>query len=164
MHPAYGGEQLDVVRVGLAALLRDRHLDREVGEVGQELVQRRVDEPDRRRQPVHRLQQPGEVLALQRQQRVERRSRSSSVSDEDEALDVHPPLAEELVLGAAQADALGPGSRARAASSPVSALARTCSRRTSSAWRSTRSTASTSARASGSSRAAAEPASSPSET
>ena len=48
------------------------HLDRQLGEVGQELVQRRVDQPDRDRQPVHRLEDLDEVVALQRQQRGER--------------------------------------------------------------------------------------------
>ena len=40
--------------------------DRQLGEVGQELVQRRVEQPDRHRQAVHRLEDPDEVVALQR--------------------------------------------------------------------------------------------------
>ena len=50
----------------------ERDLDRQVGVVGQELVQRRVDQPDRDRQPVHRLEDPDEVVALHRQQLGER--------------------------------------------------------------------------------------------
>ena len=40
--------------------------------VGQELVQRRVEQADRHRQPGHRLEQALEVGLLQRQQLVER--------------------------------------------------------------------------------------------
>ena len=57
----------------VAALVVERDLDRQLGVVGQELVQRRVDQPDRHRQPVHRLEDLDEVLALQRQQLGERR-------------------------------------------------------------------------------------------
>ena len=60
----------------VAAGLGQRHLDRQLGAVRQELVQRRVEQPDVHRQPVHRLQQLDEVLALQRQQRVQRRRRA----------------------------------------------------------------------------------------
>ena len=76
-------------------------------QVGQELVQRRVDQPDRHRQPVHRRQELGEVLALQRQQRRQRGSRSLVALGQDQPLDLLTPVAEEHVLGAAQADALG---------------------------------------------------------
>ena len=44
--------------------------------VGQELVQRRVEQPDRDRQPVHRLEDPLEVGLLERQQLLERRARA----------------------------------------------------------------------------------------
>ena len=47
-------------------LLRDLRL------VRQELVQRRVEQADRHRQPRHLLEQALEVLLLQRQQLVER--------------------------------------------------------------------------------------------
>ena len=60
------------LRVAVAALVHQRDLDRQVGVVGQELVQRRVDQPDRHRQPVHRLEDAREVLALHRQQLGER--------------------------------------------------------------------------------------------
>jgi hypothetical protein len=36
------------------------------GDVGQELVQGRVEQPDRHRQPVHGLEDADEVLALER--------------------------------------------------------------------------------------------------
>ena len=52
--------------------LGDGHLDGQLGAVGKELVQRRVQQPDRHRQPVHRGEQLDEVLALQRQQRIQR--------------------------------------------------------------------------------------------
>ena len=75
-------------------------------QVGQELVQRRVDQPDRDRQAVHRLEDADEVLALQRLQRVERRLPLLVALGEDQLLDELAPVAEEHVLGAAQADAL----------------------------------------------------------
>ena len=46
--------------------------------VGQELVQRRIEQPDRHRQAVHRLEDALEVLALHRQQLGQRRSRRSA--------------------------------------------------------------------------------------
>ena len=82
-------------------------LHRQVGEVGEELVQRRVDQPDRHRQPVHRLEDPGEVVALQRQQRGQGGLLAGLVLGDDEVLDQLAAVAEEHVLGAAQADALG---------------------------------------------------------
>ena len=94
--------------LALAARVGDGQLDRELGEVGQELVQRRVDEPDRHRQPVHRLEDVGEVLALERQQLGEGGLLPLVVVGHDEVLDQLAPVAEEHVLGPAQADALGP--------------------------------------------------------
>ena len=70
-------------------------------------MQRRVDQPDRDRQAVHRLEDLDEVLALQRQQRGERRLLAGLVLGQDQVLDQLAALAEEHVLGAAQADALG---------------------------------------------------------
>ena len=134
---------------GLVAGQRD--LDRQVGQVGQELVQRRVDQPDGDRQAVHRLEDLDEVAALQRLERVQRGLPLVVVLGQDQPLDQLAPLAEEHVLGAGQADALrrrtgGPGRE----SSPVSALARTPSRRRSSACVMIRCTALTSSSASGS--------------
>ena len=93
-----------VLRGGIVTGERD--LDRELGQVGQELVQRRVEQPDRGRQPVHGLEDLHEVAALQRLQRVQCRLPRRVVVGQDEPLDELPPLAEEHVLGAAQADAL----------------------------------------------------------
>ena len=76
VQPLDRGQQLLVVRGVLAALPGHGHLDGQLGAVGQELVQRRVEQPDRHRQPVHRLEQLDEVVALQRQQRVQRRRRA----------------------------------------------------------------------------------------
>ena len=84
-----------------------RDLDREVGEVGQELVQRRVEQPDGDRQPVHRLQDLHEVAALQRLKRIERGLPRLVVVGQDQPLDQLPPLAEEHVLGPGESDALG---------------------------------------------------------
>ena len=51
--------------------------------------------------------------ALERQQRLERGRALLVALGEDDVLDVDPPVAEELVLGAAQADPLGaPGAGA----------------------------------------------------
>ena len=118
-------------------------LDREVGEVGEELVQRRVEEPDGDRQAVHGLEDLDEVGPLERQQLVEDLLALLVGLGEDEVLDEQAAFAEEHVLGAAQADALGPEARARAASSALSALARTCIRRCRSATVMSRSTART---------------------
>ena len=43
-------------------------LGAQIGKVGQELVQRRVEQADRHRQPLHRLEDSDEVLLLERQQ------------------------------------------------------------------------------------------------
>ena len=50
---------------------------------GQELVQRRVEQPDRDRQARHRLEDPLEVGPLERQQPVERRAPAVLVVGED---------------------------------------------------------------------------------
>ena len=72
----------------------------------QELVQRRIDRPNRDRRSVHLLEHAVEVAALQRQQLVQRRAPILLVVGEDHLLDDgNPALAEEHVLGAAEADA-----------------------------------------------------------
>ena len=71
---------------------------------GQELVQRRVDEPDRDRQAVHLAQDLGEVLALQRQQLGQRRLPAASSAARISRLDQLAPRAQEHVLGPAQPD------------------------------------------------------------
>ncbi len=70
VQPADRLQQPQVLLGGLVPGQRD--LDRQLGEVGQELVQRRVDQPDGDRQPVHRLEDLDEVAALQRLERVQR--------------------------------------------------------------------------------------------
>ena len=91
---------------------------------GQELVQRRVEQPHRHRQAVHRGQDGDEVLALDQAQLLERVGLLGGRLGQDHAShDGQPVLAQEHVLGAAQADALRAEVRALAASSPVSALA-----------------------------------------
>ena len=56
----------------LAALLAERDLHGQLHLVRQELVQRRVQQPHRDRQPAHRAEDADEVLALQREQDVVR--------------------------------------------------------------------------------------------
>ena len=73
----------------------------------EELVQRRVEQPDRHRQSRHRLEDPLEVALLERQQPVERSAASRLVVREDHLLDDRQALvAEEHVLGAAEPDPL----------------------------------------------------------
>ena len=76
-------------------------------DVGEELVQRRVEQPDGDGQAVHRLEDPLEVAALQLLELVERGVLLGLGVGEDEALDERQAVAEEHVLGAAEADALG---------------------------------------------------------
>ena len=94
------------------------HLDRDPHLLGhfldlrgvgrQELVQRRVEQTDRHGQPVHGLEDANEVLALHRQQSLQRLGPLVHGLGED-----HLPhggqavLAEEHVLRAAEADTLG---------------------------------------------------------
>ena len=103
--------------------------------VRQELVQRRIEQPDGDRQALHDLEQLDEIAALHRQELGERRAPRLLVVGQDHL--AHRPdavLVEEHVLGAAEPDALGAELDARRrASAGVSALARTPSLRTSSA-------------------------------
>ena len=74
----------------------------------EELVQRRVEQPDRHRQAAHRVEQALEVLLLERQQLVERLAAVLLGLGHDHR--PHLGLAvggHEHVLGAAQADPLG---------------------------------------------------------
>ena len=74
----------------------------------QELVQRRVEQPDRDRKPCHRREHRLEVGLLEGQEPVERRPAGGLVLGQDHLLDDREPLlAEEHVLGAAEADSLG---------------------------------------------------------
>ena len=76
-------------------------------DVGEELVQRRVEQADGDGQAVHRLEDALEVGALELLELVERGLLLGGVVGEDEPLHERQPVAEEHVLGAAQADALG---------------------------------------------------------
>ena len=76
--------------------------------IGQELVQRRIQQPDRDRQPRHRLEEPLEVRLLQRQQLVERGPPAGLVLGHDHALHLGQAVrGHEHVLGPAEPDALG---------------------------------------------------------
>jgi len=91
--------------VGLVAFQGD--LDRQVGEVGEELVQRRVDRANRHRQAVHRRQDFHEVAGLKRLQGGQRTPAVLVGLGQDEVLDQLAALTEEHVLSADQADPLG---------------------------------------------------------
>jgi hypothetical protein len=87
-----------------------RHL-RRVGLVGgrKELVQGRVEQPDRHGEPRHGLEDPLEVLLLERQQPVERLAALLLGGRHDHrAHERQPLLGHEHVLGSAEADALRP--------------------------------------------------------
>ena len=83
--------------------------------VGQELVQRRVEQADGDRQAVHRLEHALEVGLLHRQQLVERGPAAGLVVGHDHRLHLRLAVGgHEHVLGAAEPDALG-AERARTA-------------------------------------------------
>ena len=82
-------------------------LDDQLLVIGQELVQRRVEQPHGDGQAVHRVEDADEVGFLLRAQLLERGVFVGFVVGEDHALHDRQPVAEEHVLGAAQADALG---------------------------------------------------------
>ena len=75
--------------------------------VRQELVQRRIEQPDVDREPVHGLENRLEVGALHREQLGERAPPSTFIARDDHlAHGVNAVAFEEHVLGAAQPDAL----------------------------------------------------------
>ena len=75
---------------------------------GKELVERRVEEPDRHRVAGHRLEDPLEVGLLDGQEPVERCAALLLARREDHLLDDGQPVGRhEHVLRAAEADALG---------------------------------------------------------
>ena len=70
-------------------------------------MQRRVEQPDRHRQPRHRLEDALEVALLEGQEPIERCAASRLVVREDHLLDDRQALvAEEHVLRTAEADPL----------------------------------------------------------
>ena len=99
---------LELLEVVGALDPRALDLRAQVRQVLEELVQRRVEQPDRHRQPLHRLEQALEVLLLVGQQLGQRLAPAVLVVGHD-----HRPhlglavLGHEHVLGPAQADALG---------------------------------------------------------
>jgi hypothetical protein len=109
-----GVEQLQRLRQLLQALQRVaqvmqmRDLQLELGGGGQELVHRRVEQAHGHRQALHGLEDALEVVALDRQQAVERRLALLGRLGEDHLLhDGQAVGAVEHALGAAQADAHG---------------------------------------------------------
>ena len=85
-----------------------RYSHREINLIGQELVQGRVEQPDRHGQAVHGLEDADEVVPLERRQRVVGLLFLIGRLGEDHlANGSHPLLAQEHVLGPAQADAFG---------------------------------------------------------
>ena len=97
---------------GFDLLVGDAHLGGQrplvLFRVGQELVERRIDRPDGHRPAVHDLEDAGEIVALERQELgqgglalLERVGQDHLPHRADLA------LAEEHVLGPAEADALG---------------------------------------------------------
>ena len=62
----YGPKYAQVAFVIFPALLGHGHSHRQLGDVGQELVQRWVEEPHGDGQPVHGLQDAAEVFLLER--------------------------------------------------------------------------------------------------
>ena len=80
----------------------------EVEAVGEELVQRGVEQADRDREAGHRLEEALEVGLLEREQLVERRAPARLVGGHDHPLHLRLAVGRhEHVLGPAQADALG---------------------------------------------------------
>ena len=83
-------------------------LHHRLGVVGQELVQRRVEQADGHRQALHRPEDAVEVLALERQQLGQVLLALGGVGRHDHVAHVRQALLlHEHVLGAAEADALG---------------------------------------------------------
>ena len=98
--------ELGQLRVALQARLGDAL--GELDPVGQELVQRRVEQADRDRQALHLLEQALEVGLLKRQQLVEHRAAAGLVLGHDHPLHLRLAVGgHEHVLGAAEPDALG---------------------------------------------------------
>ena len=107
----------------------------QVSQVGQELVQRRIEQPDRHRQALHRLEDALEVALLERQQPVERAPGGAPRRAPGSSRCITGSRSSPKNMCSVRQRPMpsAPSSRALAASSGVSAFARTPSRRTSSA-------------------------------
>ena len=99
-------DNLVLVRAGVRREHRDDLVEVAVGE---ELVQGRIEQADGHRAPVHRAEDTLEVLPLKGEQVVQRGFARGGVGSHDHAAHRHDALAraEEHVLGADEADALG---------------------------------------------------------
>ena len=119
--------------IGLASCsssIRRRMSSRSPPRAGQELVQRRIEKADRDREPGHRLEDALEVGLLHRQQPVERRAALRLVAAMIISCTTGSRSCAMNMCSVRQRPMpSAPNSRALAASSGVSAFARTRSRR-----------------------------------
>ncbi len=84
------------------------NLDHQVFAPRQELVQRRIQRADRHREPVHRFEDARKIVALHRQQFLQRNPPVFFVVGQNHGLHVRDAVfGKEHMLGAAQADSLG---------------------------------------------------------
>ena len=110
------------------------HVLERLAAVGQELVERRIEQAHGDREALHGLEDAFEVGLLHGEQALEGALALGGVRRQDHPPDQHDPvLGEEHVLGAAQADPLGAQGARGAGVAGVSALARTRRRRARSA-------------------------------
>ena len=107
MEATHGDQHFLVRGINGASSLGECNLDLELGELGQELVQRRVDQAHGHRLTVHDLEHCQEVFLLQLLQGIECfLTLSGTFLGQDDALNQRTTRAQEHMLGTAQADAL----------------------------------------------------------
>ena len=114
-HAAEAQHGVELVQLGGAALQLLRARAHGLGDfrdfrirMGQEFVQRGIEQADGHRQARHDLEQVSEILPLHGQQLGERMATTRLVIREDHLAHGHDAVAlEEHMLGAAQADAIG---------------------------------------------------------
>ena len=93
--------------------------------LGQKLVKRRVEQPDRDRQPAHDRKNFGKIITLHRQEFGEPGAAAALIVGHDHAADRADAVGlEKHMLGARQPDPLGPKATRGGSSSAVSASAR----------------------------------------
>ena len=112
---------------------RWRHLDRQIGQARQELVQRWVEQAHRHGETIHGLEDLDEIAPLQREQRSSGRARTSSAPRRESTARPGRDARRGTCARSGQADALRAEAAGAAASSAVSALVRTRRWRTRSA-------------------------------